>query len=210
MPKAIARKKKQQKPARSRWEDLAAETSFPVAALEVLEEHHATLNIFCANAYDPEARADDEDGSAASFELSFHQYCVALSTMIQYGSAQQQFRYLYHTYAASNERGIDRSELFQLLKDHSERVANIVMKDDKLLHVTDPRHFDKLYTWLKKHFILYDEARCGFLPENLALELLQAHPTALSHLKFQLAPFIKMTQESNVRYNQAAAAHPSD
>lgn len=90
--------------------------------------------------------------------------------------------------------------MFQLLKDHSERVTNIVTKDDKLLQVTDPRHFDKLYTWLKKHFILYDEARTGYLPENLVLEMLQAHPTALSHLKFQLAPFIKKVKENNARY----------
>jgi hypothetical protein len=117
---------------------------------------------------------------------------------------------LHHTYAATNERGIDRSELLELLKDHSERVTNIVMKDDKLLHVTDPRHFDKLYTWLKKHFILYDEARCGFLSDTLALEMLKTHPTALSHLKFQLAPFIKKTRESNAHYaSQAAAANLS-
>lgn len=118
---------------------------------------------------------------------------------------------LYHTYAATNERGIDRSEVFELLKDHSERVANVVMKDDKLLHATDPRHFDKLYTWLKKHFLLYDEARCGYLPDNVALDMLKAHPTALSHLKFQLAPFIKKTKENNARYaDQAAATHLSD
>lgn len=167
-----------------------------------------------------------------SFELSFHQYCVALSALIQYGSPAQQYECkslhtgrililtsagfpfrsdLHHTYAATSERGIDRSELLQLLKDHSEQVTNIVMKDDKLLHVTDPRHFDKLYTWLKKHFILHDESRSGFLPENLALEMLQTHPTALSHLKFQFAPFVKKVKENNTRYaDQAAAARHSD
>ncbi|KAE8900907.1 hypothetical protein PF005_g16251 [Phytophthora fragariae] len=209
MPKVTASKKKAA--TRSRWAELAAETSFPVSALKVLEEHHATLNTFCANAYIPETQIDSEDGSHVSFELSFHQYCVALSALIQYGSPAQQYEYLHHTYAATSERGIDRSELLQLLKDHSEQVTNIVMKDDKLLHVTDPRHFDKLYTWLKKHFILYDESRSGFLPENLALEMLQIHPTALSHLKFQFAPFVKEVKVNNTRYaDQAAAARHSD
>ncbi|KAG7390651.1 hypothetical protein PHYPSEUDO_007113 [Phytophthora pseudosyringae] len=211
MTKTVAAKKKKQKAARSRWEDLAAETSFPVAALEVLEVHHATLNIFCADACSSEARTDSEDNSSASFELSFHRYCMALCTLIQFLRTPFILTDLYHTYATTNERGIDRQELFQLLQDHSERVTNIVMKDDKLLHVTDPRHFDKLYTWLKKHFILYDEARSGFLPVHLALEMLQTHPTALPHVKFQLAPFINKANENNVRYaNQATAAHLSD
>ncbi|KAG2776520.1 hypothetical protein PC129_g10941 [Phytophthora cactorum] len=203
--------KKKQKVARSRWTDLAAETSFPVTALEELEEHHKILNTFCADVYSPVTRADSEDGSGASIELSFHQYCVALSTLIQYGSPAQQFGYLYHAYAATNERGIDRQELFRLLQDHSERATDIVMKDDKLLHVTDPRHFDKLYTWLKKHFVVYDDARCGYLPENAALALLQTHPTALAHLKFQLVQFIKKVKENNARYaDQAAAAQLLD
>ncbi|KAF1776025.1 hypothetical protein GQ600_3722 [Phytophthora cactorum] len=194
--------KKKQKVARSRWTDLAAETSFPVTALEELEEHHKTstpsVPTFTAH------RADSEDGSGASIELSFHQYCVALSTLIQYGSPAQQFGYLYHAYAATNERGIDRQELFRLLQDHSERATDIVMKDDKLLHVTDPRHFDKLYTWLKKHFVVYDDA-------DVALDLLQTHPTALAHLKFQLVPFIKKVKENNARYaDQAAAAQLLD
>ncbi|KAG4242303.1 hypothetical protein PC116_g9800 [Phytophthora cactorum] len=189
--------KKKQKVARSRWTDLAAETSFPVTALEELEEHHKILNTFCADVYSPVTRADSEDGSGASIELSFHQYCVALN--------------LYHAYAATNERGIDRQELFRLLQDHSERATDIVMKDDKLLHVTDPRHFDKLYTWLKKHFVVYDDARCGYLPENAALALLQTHPTALAHLKFQLVQFIKKVKENNARYaDQAAAAQLLD
>ncbi|GMF29084.1 unnamed protein product [Phytophthora lilii] len=100
--------------------------------------------------------------------------------------------------------------LFPVLH-HSEHITNIVMKDDKLLHITDPRHFDKLYTWLKKHFILYDESRSGLLPVNVALEMPQAHPTALSHLKFQLAPFIKKTKDNNTRYaDQASAARHVD
>ncbi|ETI43095.1 hypothetical protein L917_11374 [Phytophthora nicotianae] len=209
MTKTKANRKKH-KAVRSRWADLAEETSFPVAALEVLEKHHKILNTFCADVYSPETRADDECGSTTSYELSFHQYCVALSTLIQHGTPAQQFEYLYRIYT-TNERGIDRQELFQLLQDHSEYVTNIAMKDDKLLHVTDPRHFDKLYTWLKKYFILYDEARCGYLPENAALDMIQAHPTALAHLKFQLIPFIKKVKENNARYvEQEAAAHVSD
>ncbi|KAK1941245.1 hypothetical protein P3T76_007111 [Phytophthora citrophthora] len=209
MTKAFAKKK--HKPARSRWVDLSTETSLPVAVLEVLEDHHKTLNTFCTNTYSSENRIDPEEEPNASLELSFHQYCVALSTLIQYGSPAQQFEYLYHTYMTTNERGIDRTELFQLLKDHSEQAANIVMKDDKLLHVTDPRHLDKLYTWLKKHFIVFDEARSGYLPVHVALAMLERHPTALSHLKLQLVPFTKKVKENNARYaSQAAAAQVSN
>ncbi|KAL3670183.1 hypothetical protein V7S43_004498 [Phytophthora oleae] len=210
MTKAVAAKKKH-KPARSRWVDLSAETSLPVAVLEVLEDHHKTLNSFCASVYGSETQTDPDEGSTAAFELSFHQYCVALSTLVQFGSPTQQFEYLYHTYTTTNERGIDRTELFQLLKDHSEQITNIVMKDDKLLHVTDPRHLDKLYTWLKKHFIIFDEARSGYLPVHVALAMLGNHPTALSHLKFQLVPFTEKVKENNARYaSQATAAHASD
>ncbi|KAF4136766.1 hypothetical protein GN958_ATG14036, partial [Phytophthora infestans] len=149
------------------------------------------------------SHAVDEDHRSTRYELSFRHYCVSLSTLVQFGSPAQQFQYLFHTYAATSERGIDRQEIFQLLQDHSERVN---MKNDKLSHVTDPRHFDKLYTWLKKHFIAFDEARCGFLQENAALDMLQAYPTALTHLKFQLAPFIKTIKENGTRYADQAAA----
>ncbi|RLN90581.1 hypothetical protein BBJ28_00014222 [Nothophytophthora sp. Chile5] len=114
---------------------------------------------------------------------------------------------LFHTYAVESERVISRSELFQLLQDHSERgITSTVAKDDKPHVISDSRHFEKLYTWLKKFTLLYDKSRSGFLSEKLALEMLQSHPTALAHLQFQLAPFIQKLKENNARYAQQAAA----
>lgn len=103
---------------------------------------------------------------------------------------------------------MSRTELFQLVRDHYEK-ATLVNSQDPLqaqAKGVDPRHFERFYTWLKKHFSVYDKSRTGFLSLRIALELLDAHPTALSQLKFQLDAFIRKLKENNERYQAKAKA----
>ncbi|GLD91848.1 hypothetical protein PINS_up000381 [Pythium insidiosum] len=70
----------------------------------------------------------------------------------------------------------------------------------------DARYFERLYTWLKKHINIYDKERKGYLPFKTALELLQMHPNALYHLRFQIDPFIKRLDDANRQYQAKAQA----
>lgn len=109
---------------------------------------------------------------------------------------------LFHMYAIESERGISRTEIFQLVQDHSETLAPA----DSQVKSEDPRHFERFYTWLKKHVSVYDKSRTGFLPLRVALEMLDAHPTALSQLRFQLDAFVRKLKENNERYEAKAKA----
>ncbi|KAF0684658.1 Aste57867_23378 [Aphanomyces stellatus] len=68
---------------------------------------------------------------------------------------------LFSAYAVSNAAGISRSELLALCQDH--------IADDG----GDARFFEKLYTWLKRHFT----APTMSLEDVLAL--LESHATLL-------------------------------
>lgn len=111
-------------------------------------------------------------------------------------------------YAVESERGITRAELFQMLQDHFHKrpmPATSSIKN-KNADDTDARHFERLYTWLKKHMAVYDRSRSGFLPSPHALEMLRAHPSALQHLQLQLDPLIRKLQENDAKYHEKAAA----
>lgn len=73
---------------------------------------------------------------------------------------------LFHTYATETERGISRSELFELLQDHyADSFSGIAQaKADADAQAQRERHFERLYTWLKKHLSVYDRQRTGALP----------------------------------------------
>lgn len=105
-------------------------------------------------------------------------------------------------YAIESERGISRAEIFQLVQDHSETPAPA----DAQAKGMDPRNFERFYTWLKKHISVYDKSRTGFLSLRIALELLEAHPTALSQLRFQLDALVRKLKENNERYQAKAKA----
>ncbi|KAJ0400048.1 hypothetical protein P43SY_005024 [Pythium insidiosum] len=123
-----------------------------------------------------------------------------------------------------SEIGISRAELFQLLQDHYERRERPILIDSTVLasvktgaapHTqksqtetqdTDARYFERLYTWLKKHMNMYDKERKGYLPLKTATELLQMHPNALYHLRFQIEPFIKRLDQANRDYSSKAQA----
>lgn len=126
---------------------------------------------------------------------------------------------LFHAYAAESERGITRVELFQLLQDHFPKrpladastvvyttTARNSSTETRDIGDADARYFERLYTWLKKHVVVYDPSRCGCLSLSTALEMLRAHPSALRHLQLQVDPLIKKLQENDVKYQEKAAA----
>lgn len=181
----------------------------------------------------------DSARSSSTRSLSFEQYCISLSTLIIYGTATQQFECewrdtkhrrilfqqtfspvaradLFHTYAVESERGITRAEIFQMLQDHYSKRADhrpqhaVSKKKSDAEPDSDSRHFERLYTWLKKHMGVYDKARSGFLSCKIALDMLHAHPSALQHLQLQIDPFIKRMDENNTKYRDKATAAQVD
>jgi hypothetical protein len=115
---------------------------------------------------------------------------------------------LFHTYATETERGISRVELFELLQDHyADSFSGITQtKGDADAQTQQERHFERLYTWLKKHLSVYDRQRMGVLPLRVAWEMLQANSTATRYLKFQIDPFISKLRRNNLRYQEKATA----
>jgi hypothetical protein len=102
---------------------------------------------------------------------------------------------LFSTYAVENERGISRNELFKLLQDHYKPSV-----------ATETRHFERLYTWLKKHFPVYDETRSRFLPLHATLEMLHTHADALYHIQLQVDLFLQKLGDNNAQYQAKAKA----
>lgn len=121
---------------------------------------------------------------------------------------------MFHAYAVESERGITRAEVFQLLQDHCyKRPEPSDLHSKPRLPSTKPeeadadaRHFERLYTWLKKHVAIYDRARCGFLPLKTALEMLHAHPSALQHVQLQIDALVRKMRENNAKYREKTAA----
>lgn len=115
---------------------------------------------------------------------------------------------LFHTYATETERGISRAELVELLQDHYADASGGIAqpKADMDAQLLRERHFERLYTWLKKHMSAYDRQRAGALPLRMAWEMLLANPTATQRLKFQVGPFIARVKRNNDRYQEKAAA----
>lgn len=119
---------------------------------------------------------------------------------------------MFHAYAVESERGITRTEVFQLLQDHyykrleaSDSKSNASNTNSKP-EEADARYFERLYTWFKKHVAVYDRARCGFMPLKTALEMLHAHPSALQHVQLQIDALVRKLDENNVKYREKAVA----
>lgn len=123
---------------------------------------------------------------------------------------------MFHAYAVESERGITRAEVFQLLQDHYYKRSELSepslkpklmnSKPPEGANDADARHFERLYTWLKKHVAVYDRARCGYLPLKTALEMLHAHPSALQHVQLQIDALVRKMHENNAKYCEKAAA----
>ncbi|KAH9135209.1 hypothetical protein LEN26_006516 [Aphanomyces euteiches] len=86
---------------------------------------------------------------------------------------------LFVFYATSEARGITRTELLRLIQDH--------VDDDK----EDPRFFEKMYTWLKRHFQdvkTYEQT----------IALLETHPAAvLDRVHLNVDKWLVQLQTSN-------------
>jgi hypothetical protein len=74
----------------------------------------------------------------------------------------------------------------------------------------ESRYFERLYTWLKKHMVLYDTARCSVLSCKAALDMLHTHPTALQQFQAQVDPLVAKMKEINVKYREKATAAQLD
>lgn len=138
---------------------------------------------------------DAKKQQETEFHLSFEQYCRSLMTLTKYGTAVQQFEFVYYIYAMDSERGITRPELFELLRDHYTPPQNKQFKNE-----TSERHFERLYTWVKKHIGLFDTSRSGHLHQKLAIEMLKKHPTIFEHFQLQLEPYLRRVDQNTRQY----------
>jgi hypothetical protein len=96
-----------------------------------------------------------------------------------------------------SDKGISRAEIFQMLQDHFYAAPH---------EKTDPRHFEKIYTWLKKNFPIFDLTKIGYLGWSITYDLITAFPLALMHFKLQQAVLVNKIAENNVRYKAAKEA----
>ncbi|OQR89668.1 hypothetical protein ACHHYP_06131 [Achlya hypogyna] len=86
---------------------------------------------------DPQPRAE-----ANSVVTCASSYIEAVDVLVRAGSSRQQFHYLFYHYAQSRGDGITRTELLTLLQENLGPAAV----------EADPRLFEKVYTYLKRHF----------------------------------------------------------
>ncbi|OQR80576.1 hypothetical protein THRCLA_11984 [Thraustotheca clavata] len=73
---------------------------------------------------------------------SYDDYLEAVNALIRMGNSNQKFQYLFYQYAQTYNDGITRNELLILLQDN----LNPSVLDKDL------RFFEKVYTYLKRHF----------------------------------------------------------
>ncbi|KAH9124630.1 hypothetical protein AeMF1_004648 [Aphanomyces euteiches] len=110
---------------------------------------------------------------------NFEEYAASIDVLVRRGSSRDHFQYLFVFYATSEARGITRTELLRLIQDH--------VDDDK----EDPRFFEKMYTWLKRHFQdvkTYEQT----------IALLETHPAAvLDRVHLNVDKWLVQLQTSN-------------
>ncbi|KDO21179.1 hypothetical protein SPRG_11038 [Saprolegnia parasitica CBS 223.65] len=110
-------------------------------------------------------------------------YVEAIDALFRVGSSHQHFEYLFFLYAQSHGDGISRSELLQLLQEHLSPAAV----------EADARFFEKIYTYLKRHFT------APVLSLDATLALLNARPHILASVCIDKAQLHARVQSSNAR-----------
>ncbi|EQC25830.1 hypothetical protein SDRG_16280 [Saprolegnia diclina VS20] len=110
-------------------------------------------------------------------------YAEAIDALLRIGSPQQHFQYLFFKYAQSHGDGISRSELLQLLQEHLSPAAI----------EADARFFEKIYTYLKRHFTV------PVLSLDATLSLLSARPQILASVCIDKAQLESLLQSNNAR-----------